>query len=185
VPKIVSKPVTKRPSRFDFSEYLPYLINRVGLALVVDFTQTALVGPGLSIAMWRVLAVLSDDGGQRQIDLAAKTSIDVSTLSRVVTRLVKMGLVTRTRSATNSREVVVRLTPKGVVVVTEAIPKAIAAERTAIAGVPAKDLAVVRRSLRRMYQNLAGSPRAADPVTAAEPRAVSARRRSKAARIPC
>jgi DNA-binding MarR family transcriptional regulator len=180
----VPKPVTKRPSRFDFSEYLPYLINRVGLALVVDFTQTALVGPGLSIAMWRVLAVLSHDGGQRQIDLAAKTSIDVSTLSRVVTRLVKMGLVTRTRSATNSREVVVRLTPKGIAVVTEAIPKAIAAERTAIAGVPAKDLAVVRRSLRRMYENLAGSPRAADPVTAAEPSAVSARRRSKAARIP-
>src|SRR5215470_9543292 len=184
VSKTVSKPVAKRPPRFDFSEYLPYLINRVGLALVVDFTQTALADPGLSIAMWRVLAVLSDDGGQRQIDLAATTSIDVSTLSRVVTRLVKMGLVTRTRSATNSREVVVRLTPKGVAVVTEAIPKAIAAERTAIAGVPAKDLAVVRRSLRRMYENLAGSPRAADPVTAAEPSAVSKRRRSQVARIP-
>ena len=44
--------------------------------------------------MWRVLAVLSSDGGQRQIDVAAKTSIDVSTLSRVVTRLTEMGLVT-------------------------------------------------------------------------------------------
>src|SRR2546430_680884 len=63
VPKIVSKPVSKRPPRFDFNEYLPYLINRVGLALVVDFVQSALVGPRLSIAMWRVLAVLSDDGG--------------------------------------------------------------------------------------------------------------------------
>jgi DNA-binding MarR family transcriptional regulator len=166
--------VTKRPSRFDFSEYLPYLINRVGLALVVDFTQTALVGPGLSIAMWRVLAVLSDDGGQRQIDLAAKTSIDVSTLSRVVTRLVKMGLVTRTRSATNSREVVVRLTPKGVVVVTEAIPKAIAAERTAIAGVPAKDLAVVRRSLRRIPVSV-GCRAPLTPSPPPELRAVSAK----------
>ena len=169
---------------FDFSEYLPYLINRVGLALVVDFVQSALVGPRLSIAMWRVLAVLSNDGGQRQIDLAGKTSIDVSTLSRVVTRLVKIGLVTRRRSDTNSREVVVRLTAKGISVVADVIPKAIAAERMAIAGVPAKDLAVVRRSLRRMYQNLAESPRAADPLTAAEPSAVSSRRRSKAARTP-
>jgi DNA-binding MarR family transcriptional regulator len=173
--------VAKLPS-FDFSEYLPYLINRVGLALVVDFVQSALVGPRLSIAMWRVLAVLSNDGGQRQIDLAGKTSIDVSTLSRVVTRLVKIGLVTRKRSDTNSREVIVRLTAKGLSVVAEAIPKAVAAERMAIAGVPAKDLAVVRRSLRQMYQNLAGSPRAADPVTAAEPSAVSSRRRSKTAR---
>src|SRR5262245_5012987 len=151
--------VAKAPS-FDFSEYLPYLINRVGSALVIDFEQAALVRPHLSIAMWRVLAVLSADGGQRQIDVASKTSIDVSTLSRVVTRLVKMGLVTRTRSTSNSREVVVRLTAKGTTLLTELIPKAIAAERTAIAGVSAKDLAVVRRSLRRMYQNLAGSPRA-------------------------
>jgi MarR family transcriptional regulator, organic hydroperoxide resistance regulator len=150
--------VAKAPS-FDFSEYLPYLINRVGSALVVDFEQVALVRPHLSIAMWRVLAVLSADGGQRQIDVAAKTSIDVSTLSRVVTRLVKMGLVTRTRSASNSREVVVRLTAKGAALVADLIPKAIAAERTAISGVSAKDLAVVRRCLRRMYENLAGPRR--------------------------
>jgi DNA-binding MarR family transcriptional regulator len=107
--------------------------------------------------MWRVLAALSSNDGQRQIDLAAMTSIDVSTLSRVVSRLVRMGLVTRTRSATNSREVVVRLSGKGAGLVARMIPRAIAAERSAIAGVPAKDLAVVRRSLRRMYENLAGS----------------------------
>ena len=144
---------------FDFSEYLPYLINRVGSALVDDFVRMTLARRHLSIAMWRVLAVLSSDGGHRQIDLAAKTSIDVSTLSRVVGRLVKMGVVTRTRSASNSREVVVQLTPKGVTLLAEAIPKAITAERTAISGISAKDLAVVRRSLRRMYQNLAGSQR--------------------------
>jgi DNA-binding MarR family transcriptional regulator len=148
--------VTDRP-RLDFSEYLPYLINRVGWLLVVDFGQNKLARHRLSIAMWRVLAVLANDDGQRQIDLAAQTSIDVSTLSRVITRLVKMGLVTRTRSATSNREVVVRLAPKGAAILARVIPDAIALERTAIAGVSARDLAVVRRSLRRMYQNLASS----------------------------
>ena len=57
------------------------------------------------------------------------TSIDVSTLSRVVTRLVKMGLVTRARSANNSREVVVSLAGKGSALLTHMIPQAIAAER--------------------------------------------------------
>jgi len=173
--------VPSRPN-LDLGEYLPYLINRVGSALVVDFGRSTLARHRLSIAMWRVLAVLSKDGGQRQIDLADKTSIDVSTLSRVVTRLVRMGLVTRTRSATNSREVVVQLTAKGVSVLAEAIPKAIAAERMAIAGVSAKDLAVVKRCLRRMYQNLAGSPHASDPLTAFELSGVSSRRRPGAAR---
>jgi len=148
--------VTNRP-RLDFSEYLPYLINRVGWLLVVDFGQNTLARHRLSIAMWRILAVLANDDGQRQIDLAARTSIDVSTLSRVVTRLVRMGLVTRTRSATNNREVIVRVSPKGAAMLARVIPHAIALERIAIDGVPAKDLAVVRRSLRRMYQNLAAS----------------------------
>jgi MarR family transcriptional regulator, organic hydroperoxide resistance regulator len=71
---------------------------------------------------------------------------------------VRMGLVTRTRSASNSREVVVRLTSKGASILAQAIPNAIKLERTAVAGVPARDLAVVRRSLRRMYQNLSASP---------------------------
>src|SRR5262245_53782794 len=148
--------VTNRP-RLDFSEYLPYLINRVGWLLVVDFGQNTLARHHLSIAMWRVLAVLANDDGERQIDVAARTSIDVSTLWRVVSRLVNIGLVTRTRSGPNSREGVGRWTPKGARVRARVIPPPIAWERTAMAGVPAKDLGVGRRSLRRMYPNLAAS----------------------------
>jgi len=165
--------VTTRP-RLDFSEYLPYLINRVGWLLVIDFGQNTLARHHLSIAMWRVLAVLANDDGQRQIDVAASTSIDVSTLSRV-------------RSATNSREVVVRLTPKGAAVLARVIPHAIALERTAMAGVPAKDLGVVRRSLRRMYQNLAasaaiGARSAAPAVRASAASAAPSRRRRSGGR---
>ena len=143
----------------DLDNFLPYLVNRVGSALVVDFGQNARTRPRLSIAMWRVLAALSNDGGQRQIDLSTKTSIDVSTLSRVVTRLVKLGLVTRTRSARNSREVVVRLTAKGLTIVARLVPVAIAVEAAAITGLSARDLALVRRCLRRMYLNLAAISR--------------------------
>ena len=63
--------------------------------------------------MWRVMAVLASNGSQRQIDLADLTSIEVSTLSRLVTRLVRMGLVTRTRSANSNREVAVEAFGKG------------------------------------------------------------------------
>jgi len=150
----------------NFSEYLPYLVNRVGWLLVTDFGQNTLARHQLSIAMWRVLAVLADDDGQRQIDVAASTSIDVSTLSRVVTRMVKMGLVSRTRSATSNREVTVRLTPKGAAILARIIPHAIELERRAISGVPAEDLNVIRRTLRRMYQNLAASERLSRTIEA-------------------
>ena len=68
---------------------------------------------GLSIAMWRVLAALSNNGEQRQIDLVDMTSIDASTMSRLVTPAGADGPVTRSRSATSNREVVVELSAEG------------------------------------------------------------------------
>jgi DNA-binding MarR family transcriptional regulator len=136
-------------------DFLPYLINRVGAALVARFTRDALARERLTIDMWRVLAALSDNGGQRQVDLAGMTSIETSTVSRLVTRLVHRGLVTRSRSRNNNREVVVRLSTKGTLLVRKLIPTARALERRALAGVPAAELAAVKRSLRRFYANLA------------------------------
>jgi DNA-binding MarR family transcriptional regulator len=141
-------------NHLDLGNYLPYLINRVGFALVESFTADALISNGLSIAMWRVLAALSNNGEQRQVDLVTMTSIDASTMSRLVSRLVRMGLVTRSRSATSNREVVVELSLKGRALVARLIPIAKRLEQTAASGLPAKDLAVAKRALGRMYQNL-------------------------------
>jgi DNA-binding MarR family transcriptional regulator len=137
----------------DLSDYLPYLLNRVGSALVTRF-EDALAGTHLSIATWRVLAVLSNNGGLRQIDLAEMTSIEVSTLSRLITRLVQMGLVSRTRSKANNREVIVQLAPMAKALLAQLIPIAQALEQTATRGLSKRDLAVVKRALRRMHENL-------------------------------
>ena len=68
-------PVAKHPEILDLADYLPYLVNRVGTIIADQFGQEALAPHGLSIAMWRVMAVLSSAGAQRQIDLAELTSI--------------------------------------------------------------------------------------------------------------
>ena len=147
-------------NKLDLPDYLPYLVNRVGAALVARFTVDALDAHGLTIAMWRVLAALSDNGAQRQVDLGGLTSIDASTLSRLVSRLITMGLVTRLRSAKSSREVVVRLTAQGDALVARLIPVARALEKRAIAGLPKGELAAAKAALRRMHANLSfPSPR--------------------------
>jgi DNA-binding MarR family transcriptional regulator len=148
--------VPARP-QLDLANYLPYLINRVGFALVESFTADALKANGLSIDMWRVLAALSNnEGGQRQVDLSGMTSIDASTMSRLVSRLVRIGLVTRSRSETSNREVVVALSGKGRALVQRLIPIAQALERKASAGLSARELVVVKRLLSRMHQNFSG-----------------------------
>jgi DNA-binding MarR family transcriptional regulator len=147
-------PLLARRPHLDLLEYLPYLINRVGTALVARFCEDALIGTRLSIATWRVLAALSNNGPLRQIDIAEITSTDVSTMSRLVTRLVHMGLVSRTRSTTSNREVVVELTPKATALVAQLIPIAQELQETATQGLSKQDLAAVKRALRRMHENL-------------------------------
>ena len=142
-------------NHLDLGNYLPYLINRVGFALVQSFTTEALKAHDFSIDMWRVLAALSNAGEQRQIDLVGMTSIDASTMSRLVSRLVRIGLVTRSRSEKSSREVVVALSGKGRALVQRLIPIAVKLEQKAGAGLSAKELAVVKGLLSRMYGNFA------------------------------
>lgn len=151
----------KGPLNINLSDYLPYLVNRVGTIIADQFSAETLAPQRLSIAMWRVLAVLAANGRQRQIDLADLTSIDASTLSRIVTRLVHLGLVTRARSTTSNREVAVALSAKGSALVARLIPPARDIEADAGAAISAEELAVVKRCLRRMYSNLKNRPTAA------------------------
>ena len=147
-------PPAKPPAKLDLGDYLPYLVNRVGTIIAEQFGEDALAPHGLSIAMWRVVAVLASAGQQRQIDLAELTSTDASTLSRLVTRLVRLGLVTRTRSASSNREVAVKLSAKGSALVARLIPIARAYESIAITDLPSQELAVLKHCLRRIYGNM-------------------------------
>ena len=144
----------KNSTNLDLDNYLPYLVNRVGTIIAEQFGGEALAPYRLSIAMWRVMAVLASKGGQRQIDLAGLTSIDTSTLSRLVARMVRLGVVSRTRSASSTREVVVKLTAKGKAQVARLIPVARDYEAIAIAGVHPEELAALKSGLRRMYANM-------------------------------
>jgi MarR family transcriptional regulator, organic hydroperoxide resistance regulator len=147
-----------RTTKLDLGDYLPYLVNRVGSIVAEQFGEEALAPHGLSIAMWRVMAALASAGEQRQIDLADLTSIDSSTLSRLVSRLIHLGLVTRTRSATSNREVVVKLSAKGNSVIGGLIPIAHEYERAAIGDLAPEELMVLKRCLRRIYSNMKERP---------------------------
>jgi DNA-binding MarR family transcriptional regulator len=145
-------PVPKPTLNLD--NYLPYLVNRVGAALAARFAAATLEKHGLSIMMWRVLVVLCNSEPQRLIDLCQLASIDQSTLSRMIARLVRRGLVTRKRSKSSDREVAVSLTARGETLVNSIIPIGLAYERQLVGGIPKADLAIAQRVLRRMYANL-------------------------------
>lgn len=138
---------------FDLGRYLPYLINRAGVRLAVSFGRQ-LRPRRVGIQEWRVLAALGAHGSQRLSDLAALTSIDLSTLSRLVGRMGTAGLVERTRVAGDRREVRVRLSPRGRRATQGIIPLARRYEKIALAGFSTAEAKALRDLLVRVYANL-------------------------------
>ena len=152
---------------FDLTTYLPYLINRTGVELAAAFSRE--IAPhGVTLQMWRVLAALNHRDGLRISDLAELTSIEISTLSRLVGKMEAQGMVTRRRGPdaqgeTNKRAdgkgdgrvVAVALTPVGRATARAIVPVARRYETTALAGFSAEETAALKRMLIRVYGNLA------------------------------
>jgi DNA-binding MarR family transcriptional regulator len=139
---------------FDLSQFLPYLINRAGSRLAVNFGR-ALKAHGIVVQEWRVLAALAAHGAQRLSDLARLTSIELSTLSRLVGRMVRAGLVDRGRGSNgDKREILVALSTKGARTTRAIIPVAQRYERVALRGLSADEARALKRMLVRVYANL-------------------------------
>jgi len=67
----------------------------------------------VTLPQFRTLVVLAARGPQRSVDIADELQVNPSTGSRMVDRLVRKGLVRRTRSTSDRREVRLHLTTAG------------------------------------------------------------------------
>jgi MarR family transcriptional regulator, organic hydroperoxide resistance regulator len=138
---------------YRFTTSLPYLLNRAGVRMGEMFSRE-LEPYGITLPMYRVLAALTEKGGQRLSDLGEMTVIEVSTLSRLVASMQKMGLVVRQRVASNQREVEIRLTPSGNALADELMPQAAHFEDVGVEGFSAQEIEIFRRGLVAIHERL-------------------------------
>lgn len=96
---------------FDFAATLPHWINRISFQLRAQ-AQAGFAEAGIDLAPeeWAVLMVIWGRGPQRMTDLAAMTLRDRTTITRMVDRLVRKGLVLRQPSAGDRRVVAIAAT---------------------------------------------------------------------------
>jgi DNA-binding MarR family transcriptional regulator len=138
--------------------YLPYLLNRAGARIAAAFSEE--VRPlGATLQMWRVLAALREGDGRRMGDLSETTSIEVSTLTRLVDNMEKKGLVARRRDAGDARVVALHVTPAGRRLTQRLTPIAERYESVALAGFTAAEADILKAALRRLYSNMAALER--------------------------
>jgi DNA-binding MarR family transcriptional regulator len=133
--------------------YLPYLLNRAGTRIALSFSER--IRPlGATLQMWRVLAALRERDGRRMGDLSATTSIEVSTLTRLVDTMERKGLVVRSRAPEDARAVVLQATPAGRRLTQRILPIAERYEFAALAGFSAAEAETLKAALRRLYANM-------------------------------
>lgn len=138
--------------------YLPYLLNRAGARIATAFGEE--MRPlGASLQIWRVLAALREKDGRRMGDLSQTTSIEVSTLTRLVDNMEKSGLVERRRDGADARVVALHVTAAGRRLTKRILPIAERYEQVALKGFSAQEAGLLKAALRRLYENMDGLKR--------------------------
>jgi MarR family transcriptional regulator, organic hydroperoxide resistance regulator len=138
---------------YRLTKSFPYLLNRVGVRMGELFVRR--IEPfGVTLPMYRVLASLYETGDQRLSELAATTTAEISTLSRLVGEMKRKGLASRRRCEGNERAVAINLTPKGRALAEELMPIAQHFEDVAVRDLTADEVARIKDVLAAVYSNL-------------------------------
>jgi MarR family transcriptional regulator, organic hydroperoxide resistance regulator len=138
---------------FDLAEHLPYLLKHIYSQLQVASARH-LAQFGVSVAVWRILAVLWEHGDLSHRELADLTSIEVSTLSRLSKSAKRDGLIRRKRTREDQRTVRVTLTEKGRNLTQAIIPSALSCQADTIGNLCPEDVNTVTRILHTIVENL-------------------------------
>lgn len=135
--------------------YIPYLLNRAGARIAQSFSDE-MRALGTTLQAWRVLAALRDRDGPRVSELSDRTSIEISTLSRVLDGMETQGLITRRRAADDGRVVTLHVAPAGRRLTDRIVPIAERYERVAVTGLSSSETETLKHLLRRVYANMDG-----------------------------
>ncbi len=137
-------------------DYLLYLLARASHQASSEFHAVA-KEHGVSQVEWRVLSFLSD--GPASIgDLAAVTLLQQPTLTKVVDRMQRDGLVDRRPEPTDGRRVRVSVTRRGRALVADLIPLARRHEALVLDGYAPAEAKALKAALKTLIART-GRPR--------------------------
>ncbi len=108
----------------------------------------------LTVPMYRVMAVLKQEGPQNLGDLSSMVTVELSTLSRLVSTMKRRGLLTRDRPEHNGRTVIIGLTDEGEKLFERYKPVAAHFEKVGTQTFSDEDVAWLKDALIQIYDNL-------------------------------
>ena len=132
------------------------LASRAMVAIAVRSLTAA--DHDVTLPQYRTLVVLAYGGSTRLADLAATLSVSPSTATRMCDRLVRKGLVTRTRDDIDRREVKLDVTNEGRQLVEQVMERRRAEVRTILSDIPAGSRSALVSSLHLLSRAVGEAP---------------------------
>lgn len=133
----------------DLPDRVTTLVHRIG-ARVAEVGNAEVRRFGFNVHGSRVLIALLEHGVHRVGELCTRVAIDASTMSYLLSRLQRDGLVRRTRQDADNRSVDVDLTPAGRVVAKACKNASLNIEAALLKNFTRAEVKIVRELLRRM-----------------------------------
>ncbi len=113
-----------------------------------------LAGYNVTPPQWGVLVALWEQDGLSLSELAKRSFFDGPTMTGIVDRLEKAGLVERKRDSTDRRVISVYLTPEGRELQSRLPALSEEANQDAVAGIPPEEVERFLDTLRKVIANL-------------------------------
>lgn len=138
---------------YRLTDSMPYLLNRLGVRMGALFSQR-IAAFDLTLPMYRVMAALSETPDQKLSDVSEMTTIELSTMSRLIGTMAAKGLVSRVRLPQDERTVRINLTPEGVRMAEILRREAEHYEDVAVSPLKSREVARLKAALVRIYDAL-------------------------------
>jgi DNA-binding MarR family transcriptional regulator len=143
----MSQPTANPPGARFIDDYLLYLLARASHLISAEFHEQ-LRRRGISVPVWRVLASLVGSTGETVTGLAEACLLQQPTMTKLLDRMVRDGLVKRSQDTRDRRVVRVVLTARGEMLASDLVQAAKQHEAEVLARHPEAEAMAIKSLLR-------------------------------------
>jgi DNA-binding MarR family transcriptional regulator len=156
--KVASRPIPAADGKaFALERFTPFRLSVLANRMTRAVARIYMKRHKLSAPDWRTLAVLGRFGAMSAFSVVERTAMDKVRVSRSVSRLLTLGFITRRTDPDDRRRAILDLTPAGLNVYRQIVPRALAVEEELLAILSAEEREALDSTLTKLESRVAAA----------------------------
>jgi DNA-binding MarR family transcriptional regulator len=143
-----------RAAEFSLASFLPFKLGVISDSLIRIFSESYQDNYNLTIAEWRVLAIIAQYGTLSPTVIGRRAAMDKVKVSRASQSLVTKGLLRQSQDPNDGRGRLLRMTRKGAATHDGMVPLVMSLEATFFSDLSRADLALLNRLVTKITTRL-------------------------------